>query len=197
MVRFEDLQDLWQHQQPPAGRTDTASLTRALSRYGRRQTWIFLAKLAAVVAVIGWQIAQSRGSFWALCGVALTAALAMVLLAVDWRNQRAISQLNFAEPSVEFVRNAMERLMEQREPFRKYYWPLMFFVVGAINLILGDLPDSITPLRRLAWHVICSALPFAGYEVGRRVRIRRFEAECRPLVDRLTALEHALEERSE
>ena len=197
MVRFEDLQVLWQHQQPSAGRADTASITRDLARYGRRQYRIYLAKLVAITALLGWQIAHSKGSAPALCVVALMAALATVLLAVDWRNQRAISRLNFAEPSAEFVRSAIERLMEQREPFRKYYWPLMLFVVGVANFILGSLPNSITPLRRLSWHVIGSVLPFAGYELGRRVRFRLFEADCRPLVDRLTALEHALEERSE
>jgi hypothetical protein len=45
--------------------------------------------------------------------------------------------------------------------------------------------------------VIGSALPFVAYELGRRVRVRRFEAECLPLVERLTALAQSLEERSE
>src|ERR1022692_378745 len=121
MARFEDLQTLWQQHCPPAARLDTASLTRALRSYGRRQNWIAIGKATAILAVIGWQIAHSRGSGWALCGVALTAAFAMVLVAVEWRNQRVISQLNFAEPSAGFVRSAITRLMEQREPFRKYY----------------------------------------------------------------------------
>jgi hypothetical protein len=197
MVRFEDLQALWQHQKPPAGKADTASITRALRRYGRLQSWIIFAKLAAIIAVVGSQIERARVSAWALFAVALTAAFAMVLLTVDWRNQRAISRLNFAEPSAGFVRNAIERLIEQREPFRKYYWPFVLFLAGVINMVLLGLPRSTPPLRRLCWHLIGFALPFAVYELGRWIRARRFEAECRPLLDRLTALLHALEERPE
>jgi hypothetical protein len=197
MARFEDLQTLWQHQQPPVGRPDTASITMALAKYGRRQNWITIAKVFAILAVIGWLIAHSRGSVWALCGVAATAALALVLITVEWRNQRAISRLNFAEPSAGFVRNAIDRLMEQREPLRKYYWPSMLFLVGVINLMFLGLPRTESALRRFTSHVIGSALPFVAYELGRRVRIRRFEAECLPLVERLTALKRALEELSQ
>src|SRR6185369_15753506 len=129
MARFEELQALWQQQETPAVRIDTASLTRDLRRYGRRQDAINLAKLVAILAVIIWQVVHSMDSPWVLCGIGLETAFAFILLVFDWRNQRAIARLNFAEPSAGFVRNAIERLMEQREPFRKCYWPFVLSLI--------------------------------------------------------------------
>lgn len=198
MVRFEDLQDLWQHQQPLAARTGRASLTRALARYSRRLKWINLAKMVMVVVLLSWGMARSHRSIQVSCCLGTIGLGAIVFLALDWRNQQAISRLNFAEPSAEFVRKAIERLLEQREPYRKYYWPFVLFAAAGFNLMLLAPPNSVAPpLQRLLWHVVFSAMPFAIYELGRWVRARRFEAEARPLLDRLTALQQALEEHPE
>ena len=196
MERFEELQTLWQQHNPPAPRFDTTALTRDLRRFGRRQDAINLAKLIAVLAVISWQFAQSPRSAFVLCGLALEVVFVCLLLSVDWRNQRSIARLNFTDPSAAFVRSAIERLREQREPFRKFYWPFVLSLVGIINLIFLGLPRTVSALHRVTWHLVGSALPFAGYEIGRWVRARRFDAECLPLLRRLTAMQQALEERS-
>jgi len=108
-----------------------------------------------------------------------------------------ISRLNFAEPSAAFVRTAIDRLMEQREPFRKYYWPFMLALVVAMNLMFWSELGSRPRWSKYVWHFIGYALPFAAYPLGRELRIQRFEAECRPLVDRLVRMLEALEEHSE
>jgi hypothetical protein len=196
MAAFEELQTLWQQQRPLDVATDTASLTKDLRTYGRRQHWISLAKLVVVSAVIVWELEHVR-SYWVLWGLAVVTVLAFVLLATEWRNQRSIARLNFTSPTTGFVRNAIERIMEQREPFGKYYWPFMLSMVGVLNAIDLNLPRTMPLVRRLASHVVSTTLPFVAYELARRVRTRRFEAECLPLVERLTALQRELEERSE
>src|SRR5438874_2039110 len=103
MARFEELQTLWQQQKTPAPRFDTASLTRDLRRYGRRQDLVNFAKIVAVGSVIGWQFARAPRSAFVLCGLALELVFVILLLGVDWRNQRAIARLNFTDPSAAFV----------------------------------------------------------------------------------------------
>ena len=197
MAQFEQLQELWQHQPPRMAPVDAGSLTRALARFGRRQDWINLAKIAAITAVIGWEMAHFRPSAGVLAGLATVAAAALALIAIDWRSQRAISRLNFAVPSAAFVRDAIDRLLEQREPFRQYYWPVMLALVATLNLMSWSPPSGRPWWWRFGGHPFDSALPFAVYAVGRRFRARRFEAECRPLVNRLVRLLEAIEERDE
>jgi hypothetical protein len=48
--------------------------------------------------------------------------------------------------------------------------------------------------QRLIGHSFAIFLPAAIYAFGRLVRARRWEAECRPLMDRLSLLLHTLEE---
>lgn len=93
--------------------------------------------------------------------------------------------------SVAFVRDTVSRLREQREPFRRSYW-LIFAVLAVFeNLWAASLPV------RGASHWFAAAVPFGALELGRRVRIRRFERECRPILDRLTAIERSLREEAE
>jgi len=198
MGQFEQLQELWQQQpQPHVARADGRALTRAFARYGRRQDWINLAKIVAIAAIMVWELARLRWSALSLAGVAILVAVAASLVAIDWRSQRVISRLNFAEPSAAFVRTAIGRLMEQREPFRKYYWPFMLSMVAAMNLMFWSELGSRPTWTEYGWHFFGCALPFAVYQLGRRFRIRRFEAECRPLVDRLVRMLEALEDFSE
>ena len=182
MAEFEKLQELWQQQpQPRMVSTDAAALTRAFAKYGRRQDWVNGAKLALIVMVIGWELRHLHWSAMALGGLAVVAAVAGTLLTMDCRSQRVISRLNFAEPSAAFVRSAIDRLMERRDPFRKYYWPFMLTLVAAVNLMFWNTLASSPAAWRYTWHFVDSALPFAAYEAGRRIRIKRFEMECRPL----------------
>ena len=198
MAEFEKLQELWQQQpQPRMVSANAEALTRAFAKYGRRQDWINIVKLVAIATVMGWELARLRWSAGSLAGVAIVAAVAGSLLAIDWRSQRVISRLDFAEPSAAFVRTAIDRLMEQREPFRKYYWPFMLSLVVALNLMFWSDLGSRPTWWKYTWHFVGCALLFAVYPLVRKIRIKRFEAECRPLVDRLVRMLAALEERSE
>jgi len=198
MGQFEQLQELWQQQpQPRMAPVDGEALTRAFARYGRRQDWINIAKIVAIATVMVWELAHLRRSALSLAGLAMVAAVAATLVAIDWRSQRVISRLNFAEPSAAFVRTTIGRLMEQRDPFRKYCWPFMLTMVAAMNLMFWSTLGSNPTWSKYAWHFIGSGMPFPAYAVGRRFRIQRFEAECRPLVDRMVRMLEALEEYSE
>ncbi len=190
MAGFEQLQELWREQAsaavPPAA---VAALTRSLAAYGRRQRLILGGKLVLITAILGSSMYQVRDSLPAIAGLLLTSVVAGIMVAVDWRNQRSVAGLDFTAASLGFVHNAIDRLRLQRNPYRGFYWPLLGSLVVSMNLVLGS-------SHRLPVRLIASALPFGAYEVGMWVRRKRFEAECRPLLNQLIAMKNDLEERS-
>jgi hypothetical protein len=198
MAEFEKLQELWR--QLPAPRTtpvDAMALTRAVGRYGRRQKWINIAKLALVVPLLSWAFARSHPSGWVAVGLVIVIVQVAVLLTIDWRNQRAVSRMNFAQPSAAFVRHAIGQLMEHREPFRKHFWPFLISLCTGTNLMVLGMAAQSPMSWRIFWHLFASLFPFLAYYGGAQVRRKRFDIECRSLVARLTAMQQALEERSE
>ena len=56
-------------------------------------------------------------------------------LIAEWRNQRAIARMNFAAPSMDFVRGAIARLYALRNPFntREFRIALTGFWMGCAN----------------------------------------------------------------
>jgi len=195
MAEFEQLQQLWQAQRPPLASIEAASLSDALRRYSLRQNWIIAAKVLLVGGILGQAFYfLSHRSAGMIGGLSLVAAGALWALVADWRGQRAIARLNFAEPSAAFLRSAIARLRRQWNPFGPHYWPFLACMVAGMNLMFLDSLQSKTPFLRLLWHGFGTALPFAGYELGMRLRRRRFEAECRPLLERLIAMKTGLEE---
>src|SRR5438309_1050417 len=126
MAPFEELQTLWQNQpQPTIGEADRAYLASSLRRYGRRIRLVYALKLVLVAAVVAFSVRHSAGSAPAVASILLVAVMGAVLLYVDWRSQRALSRLDFTGASLHFVRRAIAELEEQREPFRRYYWPFL------------------------------------------------------------------------
>src|SRR3954447_5411716 len=191
MAQFKELQELWQGQAGPAVTPeDTARLTRSLGSYGRRQNLINSAKALVVAAVLAGAARNAHHSPAVLAGLSLVGVAAAVLIALEWRAQLAIARLDFSAPSTGFVRSAIDRLREQRAPGRRYYWPFMGALVIGMNLML-------TGAHRWWLRAAASGAPFLAYELGMWVRRRRFELECRPLIDQLSAMESALEERAE
>jgi hypothetical protein len=190
MAQFKELQELWQGQAgPPVSADEIAILTRCLRSYGRRQYWINSAKLVLSSTLLGWCMFRSQDSISAMAGVLLIAVAVAAMLTQDWRNQREIARLDFSAPSLGFVRGAIDRLMQQRDPFRQLQWPALGAIVIGVNLIL----EHSRPMLRISE----SLLPFAGYQAGMWVRRKRFEAECRPLIRQLQSMQAALEERYE
>jgi hypothetical protein len=189
MAQFERLQELWQGQEAPLRTTpDTSKLTRSLRVYGRRQHYFDIGKAVLVSSVLGWSLADAHASLPVISGLALIAVAAAALLIQDWRSQRAIARLDFSEPSLEFVRSTIARILEQRDPCRRYYWPFMGSMVIGMNLMLAG-------PHRLWLRILASTMPFLAFELGLWVRHKRFEAQCRPLLDELAQLRTALEER--
>jgi hypothetical protein len=196
MARFEDLQTLWQSQpQPGLDAAEAARLTHGLRWYERRQRWVHAIKIALVTSLISWMLVRTHGSAPVVAGWLLMAAAAGSLLVIEWRSRRTLTHLDFAGASLEFVRRAIAELEKQRDPFRKYYWAFMgSFVIGT-NLTFAFVGHPRTIWPRLAWHLFGTLAPFAGYEIGRWVRYKRFENECLPLIAQLRAVEESLVER--
>jgi hypothetical protein len=199
MVRFDELQELWQNQQTPfRPAVDTVSLTRGFRNFGRRQNAINAAKLALILVQVGWMFfTLRRVGALALTGAAFIAAGEAVFLALDWRSQFGIARSTFANPSVVFIEGTIERLRRQRRPLSGYLWILLLSITCGLNLILWDSRPHGAPLRTLKVHAGFTGFALICYRFGLWIRSRRFESECRPLIAQLTAMRQELEERSQ
>jgi hypothetical protein len=190
MAQFEKLQELWQAQTgPPLRVADTLQLTRSLHAYGRRQGVINIVKALVVTALLVWSAAHVSATPRVIAGFALIGLASLSLIVRDWRNQSDIARSDFSAPSLRFIEDRIARLQEQRDPYRRYYWGVMTAVVIGMNL--ADQRHGL--LARAAF----SVLPFLGFEAGMWVRRKRFDAECLPLIEKLSAMRRALEERGE
>lgn len=198
MVPLEELQELWQSQTVALAEPDTvraAELTQAFRRYGRRQNYFNVVRLGAVVLqIVLWARVKEPRTAPSLWGIAVLVLGELVFLFSDWRNQLGIARLDFTEPSLEFVRTTIQRLYEQRNPIRRYGWFLMATLAGGCNLLVLAKEQQLAPLVRIAYHLTACAMPFAGFVVGLKIRGVRWRYECLPLVERLGAIEDALQE---
>lgn len=196
MAPFEELQELWQSQATALAEPDTAraaELTAAFRRYGRRQNYINMFRLGAMLFQIVWVLLKARRTPATLCGLALLVLGESVYLFSDWRNQLGIARLNFTEPSLAFLRTTIQQLYDQRDPMRRHFWFLVVTLAGGINLLVIE-NERLTQLQRIAWHLAGCATPFAAYILGLKIRGMRWKYECLPLVERLRAIERALQE---
>ena len=196
MAQFEELQQLWQHQ---PGRTtpipDAAALTHAFRRYGRRHDLINFGKVILIACQLIFLVAQLRHRPLALVGACIADSSAILFLVSDWRTQRAIARLNFAAPSMDFLRSAIARLEAQRNPFRsrEFYIAMVGVWIGCNVMVASDWPHL--PLSgALTSLALTTAAPFAAYALGRWIRGKRFAKECRPLILRLESLLQTMEE---
>ena len=198
MAPFDELQVLWQSQPvqtPP--RFDAAAAANAFRRYGRRQDIINTAKVILLLGAIVDGIVFGRHRPVVLFAISLMLLCGFLALLMEWRNQRAIASFDFSAPSVAFVRAAIARLRAQRNPLHTREYALVFgaVFVGYNAIVISSYGKS-TVGERVFGHAIGVTLPVMIYLVGRAVRARRWEVECRPLADRLIALLETLEERA-
>jgi hypothetical protein len=195
MAQFEELQQLWQQQPPRAvPHHDAAALTSAFRRYGRRHDLIYFGKAIVVACQLIFLVAQLRDRPLALFGACLADFSAILFMVSDWRAQRDIARLNFASPSVAFLRTALARLHARRNPFRtrEFYIAMAGFWIGC-NLMLATHWAHWTLSRVLTAHALITATPFAAYAFGRWFRGKRFQKECQPLIDRIESLLETME----
>ena len=190
MARFEELQQLWQRQPRRATPLhDAAELSHAFRRYGRRHDLIYLGKAVVLACQLIFLVTVLRHRPLALFGACIVDVSAILFMVSDWRAQRSIARLNFAAPSIEFLRGAIARLEAQRNPFRtrEFYIAMCGVWIGC-NLMFGNMESHVTLPGALSALALATALPFATYVLGRRIRTKRFEKECRPLILRLEAV---------
>jgi hypothetical protein len=195
MAQFEELQQIWQRQpRRTMPQYDAAELSRVFRRYGRRHDLIYLGKTIMIASLLIFLLSLLRHRPLAAFGASLTVFSGILFLISDWRSQRAIARLNFAAPSVEFLRSAISRLQAQRNPFRtrEFYIAMGGAWVGCSLILASHWPQE-TISSLLPGFVVIAALPFAGYAFGRSVRRKRFEKQCRPLIHRLEAVLETME----
>ena len=195
MVRFEELQELWQKQpiRLPAA-FDARGLAAELQRFGRQQTRINLVRTLVLAATAARLATNNRPTPATIAGALLMLSGMVVYLVLDWRNQIGISRLDFSAPSVEFVRLARARLQHQLNPMRRVFWLLVLTVGGGFNLmLLGKPAKSVTVT--VVGHAIATALPFVAYGLGQKIRQFRFRRECGAVMERLDTLIRAMEEQ--
>jgi hypothetical protein len=195
MVRFEELQQLWQNQPRQAvSGFDVRGLTEQLRRFGRQQAWINSLKVVLLVVTFVRMLTRSGEAALGIAGAVLMAIGLSIYLVLDWRNQIGISRLDFSAPSVDFVRQARERLRHQLNPMRRVFWLLVITVGGGLNMLLLAHPGA--PLSRvIAGHLVATTLPFAAYVLGQKIRTFRFRRECGAVMERLEALVQTMEEQ--
>jgi hypothetical protein len=195
MAGFDELQALWQGQPRPAvPAAEIAELRRGLREYARRVNRIYVVKAAALPVLIGSILALGNPSRTVLAAVAALAVVAATLVAFDWHRQRAIGRLDFTSVSVAFVRQTIQRLEGQRDFLRHHYWLLLGALVLFENAWFGSMPGPWSVQQRIGWHLFATGLPVIALEGGRAVRRWRFNRECRPLIERLRAIEESLRE---
>jgi hypothetical protein len=199
MAQFDDLQHLWQGQTVAvAERVNAASLTGDFRRFGRRQDLINGGKCVVVAVQVYLTVSRLHSHPVEMFGALLAGFSALYFLLREWRNQRAVAGLDFAAPSADFVRSAIARLNALRNPFqgREFYIMMGGFWLGCTTMIVARWPRL--PLWQIVlWHAGLTLLPFAAYRPAVYLRGKRWNLECRPLVERLTGLLESIEECSE
>ena len=198
MAPFDELQTLWQSQAAaPAREFDPLLLRREFHKFGRRHDIINFIKLLLIVAVLVRAIVVFRHSPFVLLSTTMVLFFAIIALVAEWRIQRGIAKLDFSAPSLHFVRGAIEHMKAQRNPFhRREYVILYGAILIGYNLITVALWDKLTVPRRISTHALATTFPLLLYALGRFVRAKRFNADYRPLIERLSMLHQRLEERA-
>src|SRR5450755_461619 len=146
MAQFEKLQQLWERQPPAAMPAhDAAALSDAFRRYGRRHDLIYFGKTVVIACQLIFLVTLLRHRPLELFGACVVDFSAILFMVSDWRTQRAIARLNFAEPSVEFLRSALARLHAQRNPFRtREFYIAMGGVWIGLNIMLASMEPHMT-----------------------------------------------------
>src|ERR1035437_5050104 len=178
---------------------DPRGFGNALRRFGRIQNTINLAKTALLLILLPRFVLKLHNSPLAMYGGMLATAGAAIYLILDWRNQVLISRLDFSEPSIEFVRGALARLRNHKNPFRHGFWlPSVLAVIGVELMYLGLFLRHHLPAAGWALVVVFFvAFPLAVYRLGLKVRAKRFRYEGGEIEEQLSRLQRELEDRSE
>ena len=198
MVEFEELRHLWQSQAQPetALALDGRTMTEVLRKFHFRQTIINCVRAGLLLFAVIFVPVKSHMAFAPVLGVVLLTIGMTIYLVEDWRNQIGIARLDFSKPSADFVENSVQRLQDMRYPFRRTLWVFLTSAVAGMNLISWTPADHATLFRTVIMHANATAFPFFAYWLGVRIRAKRFDMECRPIMEKLAAMKHAMQEHS-
>jgi hypothetical protein len=201
VIRFEELQQLWQSQpqpEPPAVAAESRGMAAALRRFRRRQYAFNGIKLAVIVWLAGFLLSRLGFSVLTVLGLGLLMAGMINPMVTDWRIQSAIARLDFTRPSVGFLDATLERLRDPNDPKAPFWragWMGIAMIAAGANLIFAAPWATETLSSRIASHTAITVVPFAAFAFGLKVRAKRYAMEYKPLVERLAAMKAALEER--
>jgi len=197
MVRFEELQELWQTQpqaELAALAAESRGMAAALRRFRRRQYVIHGIKLAVITWLTWFFLSRPGVTAVTVLGFGLVLAGMIHAMVTDWRIQSAIAHLDFTRPSAGFVDATLARLRDPNAPFRRAGWLFIALLAAGVNVMMLDAPMA---AQRLTSHAAATLLPFAAFAVALKVRAKRYAMEYKPLVERLAAIKAALEEHAE
>ncbi|HEY7392527.1 MAG TPA: hypothetical protein VH640_28665 [Bryobacteraceae bacterium] len=200
MVRFEELQELWQNQPQPqafAVAAESRGMAAALRRFRHRQYVINGIKLAVIVWVTWSMLSRPGISVLTVLGLGMGLAGMVNAVVTDWRIQSAIARLDFTRPSVGFIDTTLERLRDPNAPFRRTGWLGIALLAGGINLMLAGPSATETFASRIASHAAATFFPFAAFAFGLKLRAKRYALEYKPLVEQMAAMKAALEEHAQ
>ena len=194
MVEFDELRELWQRQAQAdsALALDGPAIAEVLRRFHRKQTIINCLRASLLVFLAAYAALNTRLGFVNLCGVFFLVIGMTIFLVIDWRNQISIARLDFTKPSADFVESSIQRLHDMRYPFRRTFWLFIISAVVGLNLISWH-PDHSLP-RTVLTHVNATAFPFVAFWLGAKLRAKRFDMQCQPIMEKLVAMKRALRE---
>jgi hypothetical protein len=195
MVEFDELRHLWQSQAQPdsALALDGRAMGDVLRRFHRRQMIINCVRASLLVFVAIWAPLKVHLGLLGLLGMALMLTGLTAFLVVDWRNQVGIARLDFTKPSADFVDSSIQRLNDMRYPFRQTFWIFIVSAVAGLNLLWHP-QHQVTWQRMVVAHVNATAFPFIAFWLGVRIRAKRFDLECRPIMEKLLSMKQAMHE---
>lgn len=198
MVEFEELRQLWQKQVQPdsALALDGRSMTDILRRFHRRQTIFNCVRASMLLFMIVWVPLNAHMAGTVTAGIAFLGVGLTIYLVEDWRNQIGIARLDFTKPSAGFVESSIQRLHDMRYPFRRTFWVFIVSAVVGMNLLTWAPAHHATVYRTVLTHTNATAFPFFAYWLGSKIRAKRFDLECRPIMEKLLAMRQALEEHT-
>lgn len=198
MVEFDELRQLWQKQaQPDSMLTlDGRAMSEVLRRFHRRQTIINCVRASLLLFMVIFVPIRGHMSPTVVAGVAFLFVGMAIYLVEDWRNQIGIARLDFTKPSAGFVESSLQRLRDMRYPFRRTFWILIVSVVCGMNLITWTAEHHSTVFKAVLMHSNATAFPFLAYWLGVKIRAKRFDLECRPIMEKLLAMRQVMEEHS-
>jgi uncharacterized protein YneF (UPF0154 family) len=93
---------------------------------------------------------------------------------------------------MDFVRTAIARLQARRDISRELWIALAGIWMGG-NLMVANMQPNMTLGSALVAHAVVNVTMLAGFFLGRWIRRKRFEKECRPLIDRLKSVLQTME----